>query len=138
MEALHRLLPKCEDITLEQRLRNQSAIASKTVFACMGHATICSNATCCAERRMLRQWVERARRSGVAEIVHWVRPKAGSSIMVWRLLADGQFSCAVPCVFCRKALNVFRPEVVCSVEPSAWFAGHLTDEDAPPPKLTLG
>ncbi len=115
-------------------------LPAKTVFARMGNMISRSDYKCCAERRNLQQWIQRARRNGVADhqIVWWVRRKGGAEMEVWRLLRDERFACAVPCTFCKRALSVFEPKVICSVSDSVWFEGRLSDPNSPASKLTLG
>lgn len=93
---------------------------------------------CCAERNLLDSWVVRAYKQNVPkhQIVRWIRRKAGAQLTVWRQLADGSLGISVPCIVCRNALQAFDLRVRCMVAPGEWFAGHLTDTEAPVPKLT--
>ncbi|KAK9868923.1 hypothetical protein WJX84_009457 [Apatococcus fuscideae] len=92
------------------------------------------------ERRLLEQWVQEARRHGVAshKVVSWVRRKIGPDIIVWRCRSDGSRGCATPCVLCHRQLCKFDLRVHCSLNSQQWFSGRLTDGDAPPPVLTSG
>jgi hypothetical protein len=90
------------------------------------------------ERRLLECWVAKARRAGLArhQIVTWVRRKVGGHVTVFRTLADGTLACAAPCLLCQRELVRFDLRVHCSLSHEAWFSGRLTDEAAPPGKLT--
>jgi hypothetical protein len=91
-------------------------------------------------RNLLNAWVARAARAGVPrhQVVHWVRRKAGTSITVWRHLADGSLGVSVPCVVYKEMLAQFDLRVTCMVAPGPWYCGRLTEADAPPAKPTSG
>lgn len=90
------------------------------------------------ERRLLESWVVKARRRGMGQhqIVTWVRRKVGAHVTVFRTLADGTLACAAPCLLCQRELLRFDLRVHCSLAPAQWWSGRLTDETAPPGKLT--
>ena len=98
-----------------------------------------SSPRCCAERRLLASWRDRARRHGVRPdaVVAWVRRKAGSHLVVWRRLCDGSLGCALPCVACARELAAFNFTVHCPIGEGRWWHGRLGDVLAPPSKLTL-
>ncbi|KAK9867686.1 hypothetical protein WJX84_003091 [Apatococcus fuscideae] len=93
-----------------------------------------------AQRRLLEQWIQEARRHGVAhhKVVSWVRRKIGPDILIWRCRSDGSRGCATPCVLCHRQLCKFDLRVHCSLDAQQWFSGRLTDFDAPSPVLTSG
>ena len=99
-----------------------------------------SNPQCCAERRLLKNWMVQAKKKGVPShhTVCWIRRKMGPNIVTWRLTSDGTHGCSVPCVYCRQEIIKFRLRVTCCVGNNKWFCGYLTDHDAPESKLTSG
>ena len=92
-----------------------------------------------AERRLIQDWVVKARKHGQSphQVVAWVRRKVGPSICTWRFLASGELGSAVPCVLCCRELQRFGFRVVCSQGAGEWFRGHLGSEGAPRCKLTV-
>ena len=140
-----RLHPREDDSLLEHNLRTKTEYTisdqpSRTVFALMGNKIMSSNFKLCAERRLLNEWIRDARKHNIAEhqIIQWILRKTGGKIYVWRIVSDGSFSCAVPCVFCKKELLVFGVKVICPLKSGGWFAGDLREPDAPTSKLTNG
>lgn len=102
---------------------------------------VSSNHRCCAERRLLDKVVREAMRHGVSRhsIVTWVRRKYGADVIVWRMLGNGSLGCSVPCVFCRREIVRFDLRVHVVIDNSlTWYHGFMTDNDAPPSKLTCG
>lgn len=113
---------------------------SKTVIAEAGDFLAESSHRCCAERNVLDQWVQAARRHGIAchATVSWIKRKTGGTIVVQRFLFDDSPGCCVPCVFCRDEIKKYDLAVVCTITTgdSECFAGKLDGEDAPPSKFT--
>lgn len=75
------------------------------------------------------------------QIIHWVRRKAGSQLIVLRRRQDGSLGCSVPCHKCKAVLDLFDLRVGCVVDnggQAEWYSGRLTDPGAPEPKLTRG
>jgi hypothetical protein len=93
---------------------------------------------CCAERRLLDDIVVEARKHGIANhaMIRWVRRKMGSQIEVCRLRADGSPGVSLPCIFCRRALEMFDIKLVCWIDPLHKFEGFVAD--APPSTFTSG
>jgi hypothetical protein len=101
--------------------------------------TCCNSIDCCAERRLIRNWVSKARRHGCKSslVVSWVRRKAGSHISVWRFLSDGSMGCSMPCILCR--IELIRFDL--TVHFQCWdgmYDGKMTADGAPRSKLTSG
>lgn len=99
-----------------------------------------STAECCAERRLLNIWIEKAKKKGVPShrTVHWIRRKIGPDISTWRITSDGQHGCSIPCIYCRDEIIKFDLRVTCCIGKDQWFCGFLNDVDAPQSKLTSG
>eukprot|EP01026_Neomeris_dumetosa_P078650 TRINITY_DN8521_c0_g1_i1.p2 TRINITY_DN8521_c0_g1~~TRINITY_DN8521_c0_g1_i1.p2 ORF type:complete len:152 (+),score=18.86 TRINITY_DN8521_c0_g1_i1:169-624(+) len=97
-----------------------------------------SSHRCCAERKLLGSWMEVARKKGVPahKRVTWVRRKLGGDMAIWRITNDGNFGCAVPCIFCERMLRRFDMRVQCVTREGSWFVGRLGDEGAPSCVLT--
>ena len=101
-------------------------------------ASASSTHRCCAERRLLEQWVWKANKHGVhpSRTVCWVRRKLGQDITLYRA-SEGKLACAFPCVACRVELLRFDLRVHCICNHSLdWFSGKLSQQKAPESKLT--
>lgn len=105
---------------------------SKTVIAEAGNFVAKSSHRCCAERLLLDEWVQSARRHGVAchAIISWIKRKSGGEIVVKRFLHDDSPGCSIPCVFCRSEIEKFDLTVVCTVQ-SGTFRGKMSETVAP-------
>lgn len=95
---------------------------------------------CCAERNLLNAWVIKAARQNVPkhQVVHWVRRKAGSQLVVLRQRHDGTLGCSVPCHRCKAFLDLFDIRVCCVASSGEFFSGRLSDPGAPESKMTSG
>jgi hypothetical protein len=93
-----------------------------------------SNCNCCAERRLLSQLQQQAKREGVkpARFVHWSYRKFGP-LIIERTRKDGLPGISLPCVICRKALDRIRMPWMAHVD-YKWYSS--TDPDVPPSKPT--
>jgi hypothetical protein len=103
--------------------------------------TIASTHRCCAERRLLDSWVQRARRQGVPphKVISWIRRKFGTHISVLRYRSDGSLGCAVPCLFCQKELERYDMRVHCVDASGQWMEARCSEPGAlPKPVLTAG
>lgn len=114
---------------------------SRCVYASSSRdESIKSNTECCAERRLLNNWLDKAKKKGVPShrTIYWIRRKMGPDIVTWRLTSDGSHGCSVPCVYCRQEIIKFDLRVTCCTGKNKWFCGFLTDDDAPESKMTSG
>lgn len=83
-------------------------------FECNGYGCVENTHLLCAERRLVVAALRRASQLGVPRwrVGAWVASKL-KTIHVDRHLADGTRGCSLPCRYCRRALDVFDPKVVC-------------------------
>jgi len=94
--------------------------------------TVSNNVRTCAERRLLEVLTREARIRGVPShrVVHFVRRAAGQ-MEVTRLTARGDAACSLPCLLCRRRLEVFHVRW-CATD----WSGPVTDRTAGPSKMT--
>jgi hypothetical protein len=98
------------------------------------YGAVSSNCSCCAERRLLAQLQQQAKREGIkpARFSCWTYRKFGH-LVIQRTRKDGLPGISLPCVICRKALDRLRIPWMCHVD-EKWYRS--TDPDVPDSKPT--